>query len=102
MDRFKAGDLVRVICRSHETSWGEFYGEMYNAAVEQQDGGEPLVIEHPSSDDDYYIVGLNYFLYEQLAPWNTNLITVSSLDYMDNEELSDEDKLIIKEHLDNA
>lgn len=36
------------------------------------------------------------------TPANPNLITVSSLDYMSSTTLTDEDKLIIMEHLEHA
>ena len=37
-----------------------------------------------------------------ITPANPNLITVSSLDYMMSTTLTDEDKLIIMEHLEHA
>ena len=37
-----------------------------------------------------------------VTPANPNLITVSSLDYMSSTTLTDEDKLIIMEHLEHA
>ena len=103
MTKFNIGDEVRVICKSKATGLSHSYGELYEEAMAMHERGEPLIVERLHRyGKSCHILGLNWFLYTQLELYNTNLITTSSLDYMDSEELSDEDKLIIKEHLENV
>ena len=56
---------------------------------------------HPYQATHVSIEGfLGWHKISNLRPVKTDLITVSSLDYMTNKELTKEDKLIIKEALD--
>ena len=51
-------------------------------------------------DQGYHCIHSTGFHIVEVA--NPNLITVSSLDYLDSTTLTDEDKLIIMEHLEHA
>ena len=107
MTKFKEGDRVRVICPSEDCEWddGDGYGEDYERAIELQEAGEPLIVDtHYDGCNDLLIIGLNWFLLEQLEHWvepNVNHVKVNLSTYKDDSNLTEEDKQVIKYYVKN-
>ena len=104
---YKVGDKVRVMKPSRECSIngepvGDGYGELYHKAIAWQEEGTPLIVTE-AGDIDVHIAGLNYFLHEQIEPWDHGIHKVYVLlsTYKDDELLSDEDKEVIKFYVKN-
>ena len=102
MSKFNAGDRVYVVCRSEDLGTG-CMGESYEQAISLQDAGVPLIIDSCyDNDSDALIVGLNWFLLEQLEHWvepNVNRIKIKLSEYEASDALTEEDKLVIKDYV---
>ena len=102
MPQFKVGDVVQLLQTSMwVTSDSSEKGSSNPVGI---DG----VITYCAHDGNYYEIdwsnGLHNSSYTDncLCLISVDCLTVSSLDYMTNKELSEEDKLIIKEALTNV
>ena len=107
MTKFKVGDRVRVICSSYQCEWddGDGFGEDYETAIDWQEEGTPLIVDTIHEDCSVVLVrGLNWFLLEQLEHWvepNVNHVKLKLSEYESSDELTEEDKQVIKEYVKN-